>query len=159
MTQFCVTARLGRCTGGPRFATVRSGRGRRSHRPGVPSNSALTPGDAHLDNMGTLVSPHTPMSDRSAAEPTETSSVLTYRADAPASAPHDDRIAVEAPLEIRFGGTSTTVLMRTPGCDEELVRGFVAKLQGQGNAEAERLRDAMRKAVAVLQAAVDSSTR
>jgi len=39
---------------------------------------------------------------------------------------------------------------------EALVRGFVAKLQGQGNAEADRLRDAMRKAIAVLQAAVAS---
>src|SRR5262245_4242502 len=46
---------------------------------------------------------------------------------------------------------------RTPekGLDAEaLVRGFVAKLQGQGNAEAERLREAIRKAIAVLQAAV-----
>jgi hypothetical protein len=39
---------------------------------------------------------------------------------------------------------------------ETLVRGFVAKLQGQGNAEAERLREAMRKAIAVLQGAVGS---
>ena len=39
---------------------------------------------------------------------------------------------------------------------EELVRGFVAKLQGQGSAEAERLREAMRKAIAVLQVAVAS---
>lgn len=39
---------------------------------------------------------------------------------------------------------------------EALVRGFVAKLQGQGNAETERLREAMRKAIAVLQAAVGS---
>ena len=37
---------------------------------------------------------------------------------------------------------------------EAVVRSFVAKLQTQGSAEAERLRDAMRKAVAVLQAAV-----
>ena len=37
---------------------------------------------------------------------------------------------------------------------EALIRGFVSKLQGQGNAEAERLRDAMRKAIAVLRAAV-----
>jgi len=37
---------------------------------------------------------------------------------------------------------------------EALVRGFVAKLQGQGNAEADRLREAMRKAIAVLQSAV-----
>ncbi|HEX6813995.1 MAG TPA: hypothetical protein VF384_20395 [Planctomycetota bacterium] len=37
---------------------------------------------------------------------------------------------------------------------EALVRGFVAKLQGQGNAKADRLRDAIRKAIAVLQALV-----
>lgn len=37
---------------------------------------------------------------------------------------------------------------------ETLIRGVVAKLQTQGNAETERLRDAMRKAIAVLQAAV-----
>jgi hypothetical protein len=37
---------------------------------------------------------------------------------------------------------------------ETLIRGFVAKLQGEGNAETERLRDAMRKAIAVLQAAI-----
>lgn len=37
---------------------------------------------------------------------------------------------------------------------EALVRGFVAKLQGAGNAEADRLREAMRKALAILQAAV-----
>jgi FdhD protein len=32
---------------------------------------------------------------------------------------------VEAPLEVRFGGKAATVLMRTPGDDEELVRGFL----------------------------------
>jgi hypothetical protein len=37
---------------------------------------------------------------------------------------------------------------------ETLVRGVVTKVQGQGNAEAERLREAMRKAIAVLQAAI-----
>ncbi len=36
-----------------------------------------------------------------------------------------DRVAVEAPLEIRLGGKAATVLMRTPGDDEELVRGFL----------------------------------
>jgi hypothetical protein len=41
---------------------------------------------------------------------------------------------------------------------ETLVRTFVAKLQGQGNAEAERLREAMRKAVATLQAALEVRT-
>lgn len=40
---------------------------------------------------------------------------------------------------------------------ETLIRGFVAKLQGQGDAEAERLREAMRKAIAVLQTAVGDS--
>ena len=38
---------------------------------------------------------------------------------------------------------------------EALIRDVVQKLQGQGNAEAERLRAAMRKAMAVLQAAVE----
>jgi FdhD protein len=36
-----------------------------------------------------------------------------------------DCVAVEAPLEIRLGGKPATVLMRTPGHDEELVRGFL----------------------------------
>ena len=36
-----------------------------------------------------------------------------------------DRLAVEAPLEIRFGAQPFTVLMRTPGDDEELVAGFL----------------------------------
>jgi len=36
-----------------------------------------------------------------------------------------DRVAVEAPLELRIAGKPFTVLMRTPGHDEELVRGFL----------------------------------
>jgi len=36
-----------------------------------------------------------------------------------------DRLAVEAPLEIRLRGVPFTVLMRTPGEDEELVAGFL----------------------------------
>jgi FdhD protein len=36
-----------------------------------------------------------------------------------------DRLALEAPLEIRFGERPFTVLMRTPGNDEELVAGFL----------------------------------
>lgn len=40
-----------------------------------------------------------------------------------------------------------------PADAEALVRNFVAKLQNQGNAEADRLRDAIRRAIAVLQAA------
>jgi hypothetical protein len=41
---------------------------------------------------------------------------------------------------------------------EALVRTFVAKLQNQGNAEVDRLRDAIRKAVAVLQAAIGNGS-
>jgi FdhD protein len=41
-----------------------------------------------------------------------------------ANKPQDDWVAAEAPLEIRIAGKPTTVLMRTPGEDEELVRGF-----------------------------------
>ena len=37
---------------------------------------------------------------------------------------------------------------------EALIRGLVVKLQDQGNAEADGLRDAMRKAIAVLRAAM-----
>jgi FdhD protein len=36
-----------------------------------------------------------------------------------------DRVAVEAPLELRLGARPFTVLMRTPGDDEELARGFL----------------------------------
>src|SRR3989442_15727551 len=35
-----------------------------------------------------------------------------------------DHLAVEEPLEIRLGGISLSVTMRTPGEDEELVAGF-----------------------------------
>jgi len=37
----------------------------------------------------------------------------------------DDNVAVEAPLEIRFGDRNATILMRTPGHDVELVSGFL----------------------------------
>jgi FdhD protein len=36
-----------------------------------------------------------------------------------------DWVASEAPLEVRIGNTPATVLMRTPGNDDELVRGFL----------------------------------
>ncbi|MGC8641413.1 MAG: formate dehydrogenase accessory sulfurtransferase FdhD [Isosphaeraceae bacterium] len=36
-----------------------------------------------------------------------------------------DDVALEAPLEIRVAGRPATVIMRTPGADEELVRGFL----------------------------------
>jgi len=37
----------------------------------------------------------------------------------------EDRIAVEEPLEIRLGGRSVAVVMRTPGEDHELAAGFL----------------------------------
>ena len=37
----------------------------------------------------------------------------------------EDQLAVEEPLEIRLGGKSVAVTMRTPGHDEELVAGFL----------------------------------
>jgi len=42
-----------------------------------------------------------------------------------ARATADDDVAIEAPLEIRVGGKALTVVMRTPGHDEELARGFL----------------------------------
>lgn len=39
-------------------------------------------------------------------------------------APRSDRVAVEEPLEIRIGGNSFSVTMRTPGHDFDLVNGF-----------------------------------
>lgn len=36
-----------------------------------------------------------------------------------------DAVAVEAPLEVRLGGKPLTILMRTPGHDDELVTGFL----------------------------------
>jgi FdhD protein len=40
-------------------------------------------------------------------------------------AAREDALAVEAPLEVRIGGKPVTVMMRTPGHDEELVTGFL----------------------------------
>ena len=37
----------------------------------------------------------------------------------------EDQVAAEAPLEIRIAGVPVAVVMRTPGHDEELVRGFL----------------------------------
>jgi FdhD protein len=42
----------------------------------------------------------------------------------PAGTTEPDRVAVEEPLEIRIGGRSVAVTMRTPGHDEELALGF-----------------------------------
>jgi FdhD protein len=54
-----------------------------------------------------------------------TSVSIQTRTDGDAARARLDEVAVEAPLEVRFGGRAGTVLMRTPGNDEELVRGFL----------------------------------
>src|SRR5262252_5158642 len=43
----------------------------------------------------------------------------------PRFADADDQVAREEPLEIRIAGVPIAVTMRTPGHDEELVRGFL----------------------------------
>jgi FdhD protein len=53
------------------------------------------------------------------------SSAIHTMADGARARDRIDWVAVEAPLEIRLGPTPATVLMRTPGDDEELVRGFL----------------------------------
>jgi FdhD protein len=45
-------------------------------------------------------------------------------AAAGAGLPETDWVAAEVPLEVRVGGRPFTVLMRTPGHDEELIRGL-----------------------------------
>ncbi|MBY0461064.1 MAG: formate dehydrogenase accessory sulfurtransferase FdhD, partial [Gemmataceae bacterium] len=40
-------------------------------------------------------------------------------------AEREDWVAVEGPLELRLGGKPLTVMMRTPGHDEELAAGFL----------------------------------
>jgi FdhD protein len=51
--------------------------------------------------------------------------VLRVRTDGRPDEAAPDAVAVEAPLEVRFGGRPFTVLLRTPGHDEDLVRGFL----------------------------------
>jgi FdhD protein len=58
-------------------------------------------------------------------EQTVSAAVVRVRGGVLASAADNDTLAVEAPLEIRFGPKRSTVLMRTPGADEELVTGFL----------------------------------
>ena len=49
--------------------------------------------------------------------------VVSFRDLIPAA--QEDQLAVEEPLEIRLGGNSLAVTMRTPGHDEELVAGLL----------------------------------
>lgn len=60
---------------------------------------------------------------RPPAAPTAGVDVRRWRAGG--AALERDELAVEAPLEIRLGKQPITVVMRTPGDDEELVAGFL----------------------------------
>jgi FdhD protein len=89
----------------------------------------LTTEGFYGDTM-TQVNATTAMSDRMPAESNVEPAVRTSIQRLSASVRNDeDWIASEAPLEVRINNTPTTVLMRTPGNDEELVRGF---LYGEG---------------------------
>ncbi len=50
---------------------------------------------------------------------------ITRLAAATGAEVRDDLVAVEEPLELRVGGRSVAVLMRTPGHDRELAAGFL----------------------------------
>jgi len=55
-------------------------------------------------------------------------SILTvpvHRVDGECATPFQDLLAVEEPLEIRLGGKTVSVTMRTPGHDPELAAGFL----------------------------------
>jgi FdhD protein len=62
----------------------------------------------------------------SAAEEKQVAAAAITRLDGsePARAARDE-VAVEEPLELRLSGRPTTVIMRTPGHDVELARGFL----------------------------------
>src|SRR5688500_17546965 len=51
--------------------------------------------------------------------------VSIERVDADVRKPDNDRVVVEAPLQIRARGTPVATVMRTPGHDLELVRGLL----------------------------------
>ncbi len=53
------------------------------------------------------------------------SAVPLVRFDDRRSEACEDLVAREEPLEIQLGGASLAVIMRTPGCDEELALGFL----------------------------------
>ena len=60
----------------------------------------------------------------SLAKSTRTVSIARLEGTAAAEA-REDSLATEEPLEIRVGGRSVAVVMRTPGHDRELVAGFL----------------------------------
>lgn len=55
------------------------------------------------------------------SEPVAQRPALTVR---DAAVERSDSVVVEEPMEIRLGGVALAVVMRTPGADEDLVRGF-----------------------------------
>ncbi len=59
----------------------------------------------------------------------------TLRLTAHGRVARPDTLAVEEPLEIRLGGESLTVTMRTPGADIDLVHGFLLSENIIGGAE------------------------
>lgn len=84
---------------------------------------------ASMNAAKRLMAPAAPDNDAKAVAPARQASPATRRTRGPRAA--------EAPLDV-----------------EDLIRGTVAKLQAKGNAEAEKLREAIRRAVALLQAAM-----
>jgi FdhD protein len=58
-------------------------------------------------------------------EPAILTNVVKMSGVHPSAVSNPDWVASEAPLEVRIGGIPATVLMRTPGHDEELVTGFL----------------------------------
>lgn len=51
--------------------------------------------------------------------------VSLFRHNGASTVPEHDQVAVEEPLELRLDGHPVSVLMRTPGHDEELAAGFL----------------------------------
>jgi len=60
---------------------------------------------------------------RSACDGSEVASLTRFDGDTTRDV--EDLVAIEEPLEIQIGGLSLAVVMRTPGHDLELVRGFL----------------------------------
>jgi FdhD protein len=68
----------------------------------------------------------TPTAQPAATPADRARAVTAWRASAAAvEAPREELVAIEEPLEIRLAGEPLAVVMRTPGDDEELVRGFL----------------------------------
>ena len=78
---------------------------------------------------------------------------LLSRMDSPVVATPTAKTEPTAPIR-----SARRVRAVEPVDAEAIIRGFVAKLRGQGNAEAERLREGIRRAIAVLQATETAPT-